>query len=105
MPRYRTACFLNFILLFPLVPREAAIVLSGKRDLQNALIFRGAKESSEGYEEVLLPENLWIYFFSQEKMNAKNIWGGRVTQFSNHLLVNSVTVIHIRQREREREEK
>lgn len=38
-------------------------------------------------------------------MNAKNIGGGRVTQFSNYLLVNSVTVIQIRQREREREEK
>lgn len=50
-------------------------------------------------------ESLDLFFFPQEKMNAKNIGGGRVTQFSNYLLVNSVTVIQIRQREREREEK
>lgn len=52
LPRCRNVYFLNLIIfLFSSVLKGKAIVLSGNQDLQNMLLSRGAKESSEGCKE------------------------------------------------------
>lgn len=90
-PRCRNVYFLNFIifLFLSILKGKLLFVLSGNQDLPNTLLPRGAVQFSEGYNENLLTQNLWIYF-SLRKTRMQRIF--RILKGLSNIVFKSVVL-------------